>query len=95
MGILGAIGNFVFNNDYDESYSQGENWADRVYGNGDTLTPEEAANLGQEYSSDPQAFYNGYRDTWNESARIWNMHVAYERGEDPPEEPRHKLFGIF
>lgn len=79
MGILGAIGNFVFNNDYDNSYEQGENWAERVFKSNDTLAPEEVAELGIEYSSDPQGFYDGYRDMWNTGATIWNIQHGHEK----------------
>lgn len=57
----------------EESHEQGGNWGQRVFESGDTLTPEEAASLGIEYASDPQAFYDGYREAWNERASLWNL----------------------
>lgn len=63
-----------------ESSEQGSNWADRVFTSGDTLNAEEVEALGQEYAANPQAFYNGYRKTWNEYAEIYNMHIDYNKG---------------
>lgn len=72
MGIL----RWVFN--HEQSFEQGVNWADRVFENEEYAEPEEVAHLAQEYSSDPQAFYNGYRSEWNGLATLWNKEVAKE-----------------
>lgn len=53
-----------------------------MFESGDELNHEEVSELADEYGKDPEAFYEGYRDTWNEYADIWNRQVAYERGEE-------------
>lgn len=89
---MGFFSNLLFGNN--ESHEQGGNWSDRVYSGGDDLSADEVAALAQEYGQDPQKFYNGYRKNWNEQARIHNMHVAWSKDEEPPEEPR-RFFGLF
>jgi len=78
LGIIGAIGNFIFNNDYDESYEQGSNWAERVIEAGDELSWNEASELADECGKDPDAFYDGYRDNWNAFADVWNSQHGYK-----------------
>ena len=81
MGFLGAIGDFLTGT-YHEDYEHGANWAERVYTSGDDLNHEEVSMLADDYGSDPDAFYDGYRDNWNDYVHIHNMHVAYQNGEE-------------
>jgi hypothetical protein len=73
MGIFGAIGQFISDlQGSTESYNQGENWASSVIEHHkgrytlDYEVDEDAVrDTGEEYASDPDAFYEGFSDTWN------------------------------
>lgn len=91
MGILDSIANFLTGT-YDEDYERGSNWAERVYTSGKEVDHEQASYLADEYGTDPNAFYDGFRDTYNDYARIHNMHVAYQRGEEYKEPDTLKRF---
>ena len=90
MGILKFLSDVTGFTSWSDSYDQGENWANRVieqigpettYELPFEIDQEFASDLAEEYSSNPNGFYAGFRDTWNE-------HVDEVA-------PRRKILGLF
>ena len=75
MSLFSKIGDFF------QSSDQGENWAERIWEHnldveegakdGDIIVPDEdfVEELAEEYGKDPDAFYAGFAQEWNESVK--------------------------
>jgi hypothetical protein len=64
MGILRATLNFINANSADEYYN-GAEWAETLIEVDADVSPMQAERMAQDLSSNPQAFHDGLRDTWN------------------------------
>jgi hypothetical protein len=62
MGLL----RYLFGNDeYADNYENGVDWAETLIDVDANVSPMQAERMAQDLSSDPYAFYDGFRSEWN------------------------------